>query len=909
MKDVLKYLLTLLIISAAAVGCLRQDNATGTRTIVVNANEDEGHSVAFKLNSSSRQLTSISKSQSELSASQGINFAASQIYQGQLSIKEGLTHVKGSPFFVSALIDSDTWDVELLQNFVLPAGIYTFELVLNYGNYQYVGPEFAFNVSGETNVPMPIYPVIGDFVLETGLVTQMASYKFQFQDVLNLYFSEPLLGVIIDAGNEDILDIDDQSGMTEVYVNLEAGNHTIELKLYDGKQQKGRSVLAQENQTITAGNAFSMDLVALYGINSFAMSVDGSDASFDLRIPTEIVTEAGGVASLKVPFLVSGPGTGYSPKEAEVTGIVYDASEDNYKGQVSFSGAFNYGTIYAYVKFLKLPGEDLLGTCNFESYINTTQRISLCNIPVTNSLISSGNILGTVGVSVCEADASNDCNALVGGADVYILDASGDSDLFGITGTGAVNNFGYLLGNLTSGTHTLRGYHSDGSGRFGEETITINSLDVVNLDILLTASAPTNPSIVINGGNQYTYSQYVTLTLSAQDELGITDYYASESPIAPGEGDWIPSTMDQNGLITTAFKMSSGTGEKVIYVWFRNIPGHSSEQVQSSIVVQDDTSLRFENFQFTQNIYSTPTDNSGNSYCLTDPSGGSGYRIVDWQDLLTLISHDSSTDTGSFKTGEVVPSEGILKESKGGKRREWRLPAIAHGGFVTFNGNYDFNGEYFAITEPSNSDRDREYGWSPIVNSYITDNAGSLQLFTLRPSDMININTFEWVHLLCYLDNGSHPLLNGDFTDGSDYWDHISGAASFENGALALQTSDVSTDTPRVQQDLITVRANTSYDVNVKLKSTYVGLKLTFGFLGATIEDASYDTFPNDWTTNASSIELSGEGDMVNDYYYLVSMRILTDASNDITIYTELENSGSFGDGAYVDDITITELP
>ncbi|MBI4650133.1 PD40 domain-containing protein, partial [Candidatus Desantisbacteria bacterium] len=92
-------------------------------------------------------------------------------------------------------------------------------------------------------------------------------------------------------------------------------------------------------------------------------------------------------------------------------------------------------------------------------------------------------------------------------------------------------------------------------------------------------SPPQNASVTINNGYESTNTIEVTLTLSATDDKGVTAYYASENsskPSANSDG-W------KNFAESASFILSSGEGNKTVYVWFKDEVGNISEITSDSI--------------------------------------------------------------------------------------------------------------------------------------------------------------------------------------------------------------------------------------------------------------------------------------------------------------------------------------
>lgn len=882
------YIFILTILLAGLSGCYKLDGSSVERRVInVNGTDTAGEAVKISIttpallqqvipNRTSPSYIESDRSTRSASSSRGVNIV--QYLSGTLTVKEGGSTV-GS-YSVTASVDEASWNAQLLQTLVLAPGNYSFDLLLTKAGQQYIGTTSGtISAEQENDISMTIYPIIGNTVVNTEVLTELGSFKFYYSEIPGLEGFDPKLGVIIDStGDEQVFDISSDTGMTEAYLNLTTGTHTIELKLYDGVQQKGRSIPSQETQTITAGQNLTMDLAPIYGETVYSMSAGGADASFDITIPSEIVTEAGGLSNLRVPYIINGPGTDYTPQEGQITQITMDASGD-YLGELDLSGAFYYATVYIYISFYKDAEDELIGTCNVQSRLDTQERTAMCGIPVTNSLISSGKLLGTVGVTVCEEDASGDCGTFMGGATVY--DVSHDEYL-GLTGSGTEFSTGYLRTDLTAGDYTIRATASD--GRFGETAFSLAGLEVKNVEIILNASAPTNPGLAINGGDAFTLSEYVTLNLSAEDTNGISAYYASNSSTAPGDDDWITVSPSTSFSANTAFQLTSGTGLKTVYAWYRNLAGHVSERVSDTITVQDDTSLYYSNFLFTTSETSSP-----DSQCTGD------YRIADYQEVATLVNGGSATTGDFINDGNLSPSTGTSFFGT------W-FGSAPTGAYVSYNGNTNLSGSYYAISVYSNPSRDIYFGWTPHSEPYLGTNPDDLQLYTVNG---------DTAYTLCYRDSGVHPLMNGDFSSEMDYWDPISGSSDVLSNALVLQTNDSTADAvSRVEQSKIAVSSSTSYLIAFKAKTSDILLTLTAGVTGAQVTDATYDALPYTWNEYSDRIEMSGEStDSGDNYYFDINMTITTDSTADeLTIYYEFENSGTSGQSATIDNVTLTEL-
>jgi hypothetical protein len=126
----------------------------------------------------------------------------------------------------------------------------------------------------------------------------------------------------------------------------------------------------------------------------------------------------------------------------------------------------------------------------------------------------------------------------------------------------------------------------------GSNTITIKSRDsagnetTVTKEIVLDTIAPTG-SVSINSGATYTTSTAVTLTLSASDNVGVTGYYVSASSSTPSASasGWTSVTSSTSYNTSVSYTLSSGDGNKTVYVWFKDDAGNVSTAYSDSIIL------------------------------------------------------------------------------------------------------------------------------------------------------------------------------------------------------------------------------------------------------------------------------------------------------------------------------------
>jgi len=136
----------------------------------------------------------------------------------------------------------------------------------------------------------------------------------------------------------------------------------------------------------------------------------------------------------------------------------------------------------------------------------------------------------------------------------------------------------YTFDNTSVETKTVYLWLKDFAGNIVGKSDSIDLLDGV---------APSDISIVINGGANSTKSQAVSLDLAAHDAGGVAGYYLSENSTIPSTGSsgWVAINPAVTDFSATGinYDLSEGEGTKEIYVWFKDVGQNISEFTSSSI--------------------------------------------------------------------------------------------------------------------------------------------------------------------------------------------------------------------------------------------------------------------------------------------------------------------------------------
>ena len=157
--------------------------------------------------------------------------------------------------------------------------------------------------------------------------------------------------------------------------------------------------------------------------------------------------------------------------------------------------------------------------------------------------------------------------------------------------------------------------------------------------IIYDVTAPANPSVSINSGASSTSSTSVTLTLSATDSVGVTGYYASESSTKPASSNsgWksVSSATSYSGSVS--FSLSSATGTKTLYVWFRDVAGNISDSASDNIMLTTGSSPRL--------LYSFDDGEVHSNFTM---SGNANWAVT---------SSTYASRTHSLKSGAIVHNQ------------------------------------------------------------------------------------------------------------------------------------------------------------------------------------------------------------------------------------------------------------
>ena len=344
-----------------------------------------------------------------------------------------------------------------------------------------------------------------------------------------------------------------------------------------------------------------------------------------------------------------------------------------------------------------------------------------------------------------------------------------------------------------------------------------NTSEYVTDTITLDTSAPTNNGVTINGGDSYTTSATVTLTLTSTgaSEMCISNTTSCSS--------WITYSTSKSWTLT------ENEGEKTVYVWYRDLSGNESEYV-SDTITYDSGNPTLTVTAPTGTTSSSPTYVKNSSYTVSGTAtDNNGIESVTVNGTKVTLGTNGTFSLNLTLTEGVVTTVTVIAKDKAGKSTT-----------VTRYVSYD-------ISAPTNNSiriNNSEYTNSTSVTLYLSSSGAS---------QMCISNTTSCSSWEAYSTSKSWSLNNSTNGTKTVY-------AWFRDGAGNTTSSYVS-DTITLDTEAPT---NNSVKINGGATATTNSIvTLTLASTGATQMCISNTTSCSSWqtyTTSKSWTLLSGHG-------------------------------------------------
>ena len=457
-------------ITSLLAACGGADDSNSPDNLRNSGNSDTSVSLNYDVSAFLAQ----SISENTLSAA---DFTADQVLRGELAATTigGENDGQTETFAWTIYLDEDTFEASSNATLTLEPGNYDFELLMTKGDQQYAGYANQNLVDGENDVAMTIRPIIGDAIDDVTIIDRLAYFKFQYDAAELAALTAPGIGIQVDAGIEQVFNINTQTGLSNTFVNLPVGQHTLALKLYDASVQVGKSVTAQESQYISYGADLTMDIVPLYSEMQFLLTENGGDANLSVTLPAEVVNEVGGVANLTATLALISP---KNPLQESALFFV-EQPDGSYQADLVLTD-LQYDEVTLSMTFTDSSTSDQVASCSNLWTLNNQNQAFNCDITLIRRAVVNGNILAVVGINV-----ENELGQPVAGA--VITDAAGNT--LAVTGSGTYGTSGYAKLYLRAGTHELTATDVT-NGQLNETSVTVAPLEVENLIMVLADPVP-----------------------------------------------------------------------------------------------------------------------------------------------------------------------------------------------------------------------------------------------------------------------------------------------------------------------------------------------------------------------------------------------------------------------------------
>ncbi|MBF0351554.1 MAG: S8 family serine peptidase [SAR324 cluster bacterium] len=388
---------------------------------------------------------------------------------------------------------------------------------------------------------------------------------------------------------------------------------------------------------------------AAVAINNGASSTNSTDVELKLS-----ATDNVGV----VAYYASESGT---TPTANAQGWIQLSSFISNTARVKFSLSTST-TPGSYTKTVYVWYKDAAGNVSLTISSNITLVVSDTTAPVSSSFMINNNyaVASTPNVSLTLVASDN-----VGITGYY---ASESASTPSATGSGWTAfgpdtnlqlNAGFSLNpanNPGIQTRSVYVWYKDAAGN-----VSAPASDSILLETADTTS-PTSPSLSINNNVSSTTSSSVTLSLSAVDNVGVTQYYVSESSVTPSvnSGGWLtasgsPATFSSTAAFSLSTTTVVGNYTKTVYAWYRDSAGNVSARASDSItlVVSDTTAPDNHSLTINSNDASTTStavtlnlaakDNVGvTAYYASESSSTPSVSASGWQTVSSSTDYSAS---------------------------------------------------------------------------------------------------------------------------------------------------------------------------------------------------------------------------------------------------------------------------
>ncbi|MDO6541468.1 FG-GAP repeat domain-containing protein [Photobacterium sanguinicancri] len=420
-----------------------------------------GYSVQYDASGSTAKVMTVSKAAQDVS------------YQGTLRITNRATPSEHTDYEWPVTQRADG-SVESHRALSLKPGVYDFFLIVaDSKGHQYLAESLGQQIvdNEQPELEFVLKPNLGGTITDLDVVAYVTNLKFSFTTEELSELVEPQFGLKINDEKERVFSINKETGLSEIVLNVQPGEYTMALKLYDGDLMVGKN----ENETkldIVEGSDAKMDVIPLQADVTVKLDELKDLGEFTFNIPSEIVEEVGDESKVSLIVRLSSNSTDALIHEKVLTVVsdnkggfvASDIFETQGESAVTASLSFHH-IDEAAEGYQKAPYAQCLSDINVE-----LNQGAGCKLSLKREGIITGHIKGTVHFNIIDQQSQ-----AASGAKVYL-----NNELVGITGKEL--SPGSLKLNLVAGEYMVKA--SQGNA-IAKDSIEVKPLDVLNKALYL----------------------------------------------------------------------------------------------------------------------------------------------------------------------------------------------------------------------------------------------------------------------------------------------------------------------------------------------------------------------------------------------------------------------------------------
>lgn len=449
---------------------------------------------------------------------------AMSYYEGSLTALNTTTGITET--FDWPVTADETGKVVSEKTVTVEPGTYDFTLVVTKGSQQYTSVLTGEVIEDqrEYRLNMDIFPVVGDTIINIDSVKNLSRLQFEFPANELASINAPQIGLVID-GIETIYELNTDTGIADIILNLPEGTHTYNVNLYDGNILIGRSKLGDQSLDLVQGDDLNIDIPSLQADITIDFGDNTQQPRFIINIPEDVVTNVGDISNLNLLVRITD-----GDQTQEVT-LAVQEQDGQYFVEHIFDDITNE-KVSTYIEFLDLTSgtAETIATCadSDDVVVHETNEMS-CGIGIPKDYVIGGNLLATLSINVLDENKVAQASA-----EVFV-----DNELVGITG----NNFGtpgFIKTYVKAGeVHTAV---AKKDGLEDSHTLTPDPLSINNFDLILKKSYPgldilgegTTCKIILDSGE----SQGTGLYVLDIDGSGPLEEFVTWCDMDTKEGGW-----------------------------------------------------------------------------------------------------------------------------------------------------------------------------------------------------------------------------------------------------------------------------------------------------------------------------------------------------------------------------------